>query len=104
LRDWLIWPLLILVRPLLRLVRPLLVLVRPLLRCVRPLLRLIRPLLIPVLPLILRSVLPILELRITELPERCSALIAALPGRRNRGQTEEQDRCGHRRRTLSFRV
>jgi hypothetical protein len=88
---------LILIRPLLRLVRPLLILVRPLLR-------LVLPLLIPVLPLILRSVLLSLELRITELPERRTPFIAALPGRRNRGQTEEQDRCGHRRRMLSFRV
>jgi hypothetical protein len=103
--------LLILVRSLLRLVRPLLILVRPLLWLVRPLLiliwpllRLVLPLLIPVLPLILRTVLPSLELRITELPERRTAIIAALPGRRNHGQTEEQDRCGHRRRMLSFRV
>jgi hypothetical protein len=93
----LIWPLLILVRPLLRLIRPLLILIRPLLR-------LVLPLLIPVLPLILRSVRPRLKLRITELPERRTAFIAALPGRRNHGQTEEQDRCGHRRRMLSFRV
>jgi hypothetical protein len=100
----LVRPLLILVRPLLRLIRPLLILVRPLLRLIRSLLILIWPLLITVLPLILRSVLRSLKLRITELPERRTAFIAALPGRRNRGQTEEQDRCGLRRRTLSFRV
>jgi hypothetical protein len=105
---WLIRPLLILVRPLLRLIRPLLILVRPLLRLIRSLLILIRPLLclvlplrIPVLSLILEPVRPSLKLRITQ---RRTAFIAALPGRCNHGQTEEQDRCGHRRRTLSFRV
>ena len=111
LRDWLIrpllglvLPLLILVRLLLRLIRPLLILIRSLLILIRPSLRLVLPLLIPVLPLILRSVRPGLKLRITELPERWTAFIAALPGRRNHGQTEEQDRCGYRRRMLSFRV
>jgi hypothetical protein len=90
----LVRPRLILVRALLRLIRSLLILIWPLLWLIRPLLRL-------VLPLILRYVLPSLKLRVTE---RRSAFIAALPSRRNHGQTKEQDRCGHRRRTHSFRV
>jgi hypothetical protein len=101
LRDRLIRPLLSLVRPLLGLIRPLLRLVWPLLILIRPLLRLVLPLRILVLPLILEPVRPSLKLRITQ---RRTAFIAALAGSRNHGQTEEQDRCGHRRRTLSFRV
>jgi hypothetical protein len=83
-------------------------LIRPLLRFVRPLLGLILPLLIPVLPPILRSILPSLHLRVSKLAARSTALKNALTGRGNDGETkeraEEQDRCGYRRRTQSFRV
>jgi hypothetical protein len=89
---------------LLRLVRPLLILIRSLLILARPLLRLVLPLRIPVLLLILEPVRPSLKLRVTEWPQRRTAFIGALAGSRNHGQTEEQDRCGHRRRTHSFRV
>jgi hypothetical protein len=100
----LIRSLLTLVRPLLILVRPLLILVLLLLILIRPLLRLVLPLLILVLSLVLGSILPTLELRITEWPQRRTAFIAALASRCDHGQTQEQDRRGHRRRTLSFRV
>jgi hypothetical protein len=113
LRRWLIRPLLILVRPLLLLVRslilvrPLLILIWPLLLLVRSLV-LIRPLLIPILALILRSVLPSLHLRVSELAPRSAALKTALAGCGHHGETKErakeQDRRGNRRRTHSFRV
>jgi hypothetical protein len=94
LRGWLI-------RSLLGLIRSLLILIWALLILILALLRLIPPLLIPVLPLILRSVWPVLKLRVTQ---RRTAFKGALPERSNRGETEEQERRGNRRLTHSFRV
>jgi hypothetical protein len=85
-----------------------LILVRPLLILIWPLLRLILPLLIPILAPILRSILPSLHLCVSELAPRSSALKITLAGSGSHGETkeraEEQDRCGHRRRTHSFRI
>jgi hypothetical protein len=95
----------LLVRALPVLVLSLLILERPLLVLVRPLLVLVLPRLILVLPLLIR--LPVragLGLSHSRLRLRSLTRTATLAGSLDRSQTEEQDHCGGRRRTHSFRV